>query len=186
MTGSNRLSTHSSGGFTLVEIAVAVAILGVALVTLVGLHTRMLDTYFIERNRLQASLYAQYLMTMIEVEPDAPEPGSDQKSLLSKLRDAGYFDEDSFEQADESLKDWNYVMQVESIGLPLAVGDLAEDALRRVDLSIQWGPSDDEQYTLTHFINPTPESNTGAVAPTAPGQPPAAASTPQNPFNPNR
>ncbi len=54
-----------SAGFTLVEIAVAVAILGLALTTLIGLHTRMLDTYYNEKNRTKSAFLAQYVMTIL-------------------------------------------------------------------------------------------------------------------------
>ena len=160
-------SNNKAAGFTLVEVAVAVAILGVGLVTLIGLHTRMLDTYFNERNRFQASLFAQYLMTQVEVLREAPEPGVETDGLISALEEAGYFDEDSFEKPDEQLQTWQFRREVSPIGLPLATEELAEDALRRIDITIEWGPSEDEQYTLVHFMTPLDIGSRPAARPTS-------------------
>ncbi len=146
-------SEQNDKGFTLVEIAIAVAILGVALVTLVGLQTRMLDTYFIEKNRVKASLYAQYLMAMVEVQPEPPEVGNESRDLKDALEDAGYFDKEGFERADQTIEGWRYTRQVVPLGLPVSGGDVMDDALRRVDIVIEWGPSDDEEFDLTYFIN---------------------------------
>ena len=148
-------STNQEAGFTLVEIAVAVAILGIALVTLVGLHTRMLDTYYNEQNKLKAAMYAQYLMTQIEVEADPPDAGSEESDLLSALEEAGYFSSEKFEEADESLRDWTVNKEVLSIGLPLASEELAEDALRQIIIAISWGEGGNQTYSLTYFINNT-------------------------------
>ena len=63
----------SERGFTLVEIAIAVAILGLAFSTLIGLHTKMIDTYSLERNRNIASLVGQYMLAIIEVAPQPPD-----------------------------------------------------------------------------------------------------------------
>lgn len=142
------MKTRTDVGFTLVEIAVAVAVLGLALTSLIGLQTRMLDTYYNEHRRIQASLYGQYLMTMIEAGPEVPEVETKEGKLRTLLDEKGYFDnEDSFGGKDP-MKGWNYQMTVSSIDLPLLA-----DALRRIDLSISWGEGEDEQFALVYFMS---------------------------------
>ena len=82
----------SQKGFTLVEIAIAVAILGLAFSTLVGLHTKMIDTYNLERNRNIAALTGQYMLALLDVAPEPPEVGTDNGNLRNRLQDYGYFE----------------------------------------------------------------------------------------------
>lgn len=84
----------SQKGFTLVEIAIAVAILGLAFSTLIGLHTKMIDTYSLERNRNIAALVGQYMLALIDVAPQPPEIGTNKGTLRNRLQDYGYFEGD--------------------------------------------------------------------------------------------
>lgn len=155
------IKINAEGGFTLVEVAIAVAILGVALTTLVGLHTRMLNTYYTERNRTKASFVAQYVMTVVEASADAPEVGSSDGELKDLLQDRGYYSGSELEESKEDkFEGWKYHYEVQSVDLPLI-----EDALRRIDLELQWGETEDDVYTLSYFMNvtKTPDA-TGAAS----------------------
>ena len=61
-------------GFTLLEVLVAVAVLGLALVSLLGLHVRNLALIAHDQRITEATLLARALMTEAEVEP-FPEVG---------------------------------------------------------------------------------------------------------------
>jgi prepilin-type N-terminal cleavage/methylation domain-containing protein len=157
-----RASPTSEAGFTLVEIAVAVAILGVALVSLIGLHTRMMNTYINEENRFQAALVLQYIASMIEVEAEAPEAGTFSVELESKLQEYGFFDTDSPEEKKQfRFEGWRFEQNVESLGLPFQREELSEDAIRRISLRLTWGPSEDEQFSLVYFVAPPLEVPAG-------------------------
>lgn len=56
-------------GFTLLEVLVAVAVLGLALVSLVGLHVRNIALIERDERVTEATLLARALMTQVEVEP---------------------------------------------------------------------------------------------------------------------
>lgn len=56
-------------GFTLLEVLVAVAVLGLALVSLLGLHVRNLALLERDRRITESTLLARALMTEAEVEP---------------------------------------------------------------------------------------------------------------------
>jgi general secretion pathway protein I len=61
-------------GFTLLEVLVAVAVLGLALVSLLGLHVRNLALIERDQRITEGTLLARALMTEAEVEP-FPEVG---------------------------------------------------------------------------------------------------------------
>lgn len=143
-----RKRLRRSAGFTLIEVAVAIAILGAGLATLVTLQTRLTDTFLRERNLFRATLAAQYLITFLEIENDPPEPGTSDGLLADALREKGYFDGDSLASPEERFADWRYVQDVESV-------DYAEftDILRRIRLTIIWGEGSAEQHSLVLFMN---------------------------------
>jgi general secretion pathway protein I len=61
-------------GFTLLEVLVAVAVLGLAMVSLLGLHVRSLALIERDQHITEATLLARGLMTEVEVGP-FPEIG---------------------------------------------------------------------------------------------------------------
>ena len=142
-------SSKTSAGFTLVEIAIAVAILGLGLATLIALESRYVNNNIRERNMLQAALMGQYIMTMLEVDRKLPDEGTKEGDLADILQDYGYFsnDERMASAREKELRGWRYLTAVTKIDLPLM-----EDVMRKVELSIFWGPSESETFNLTYFI----------------------------------
>ncbi len=136
----------SEKGFTLVEIAIAVAILGLAFSTLIGLHTKMIDTYSLERNRNIASLIGQYMLAIIEVAPQPPDVGTDSGILRNKLQDYGYF-EGGKDYFKDELQEWEYISEVTSYDLAFL-----EDVYRRIELNISWGEQVDQSYKIVYFV----------------------------------
>ncbi len=149
-------SSHNAAGFTLIEIAVAVAILGVALVTLVGLQTRMLSAYQSDNYRAKAAFYAQYMMSMIELQQEPPQIGRNGGDLYTALDQTGYTADLDSTQIHKALKGWKYEQEVSSIDLPLL-----PDALRRVELRIYLGETTDDYYALIYVVpNEAPKTAT--------------------------
>ena len=141
-------------GFTLVEIVVAVVLLGIGLSTLIGMQVNYANAYIEEENRTKATLYAQYIMALIETDLDPPDTGSDGGDLENHLRDLDYFNED-FEVGEEvPLDGWKYKMDVQSI-------DILElqDALRRIELTVNWGPTEREEYKVIFYMKNNPSSS---------------------------
>jgi prepilin-type N-terminal cleavage/methylation domain-containing protein len=140
---------NNNAGFTLVEIAVAVAILGLSLGALISLQSRIIDSYIRERQITRAILYGQYLMTMLEVDSKAPTVGNDRKDLESVLKDVGYFQDDLTKEEIPGIAGWQYIVEVASVDVaPL------EDVLRRIDLSIAWGEGASEKVSMVYFAKP--------------------------------
>ena len=159
----------SEQAFTLVEVAVAVAIAGIGLATLIVLQTRIINTYAFERNLTKAVLYAQYVMTFVEIDAKKAEYGISEGDLVSILDDFGYFqtDDELSKNERESLEEWRYIKEIEKedFGLGDMIASLIPGAgkeieiARRVRLTISWGPGSSQMFTLVYFTRK--ESNTG-------------------------
>jgi general secretion pathway protein I len=75
MDGASARAPGRAAGFTLLEVLVAVAVLGLALVSLLGLHVRNIDLIGRDQRVTEATLLARALMTGIATAP-FPELGA--------------------------------------------------------------------------------------------------------------
>jgi general secretion pathway protein I len=66
-----------TAGFTLLEVLVAVAVLGLALISLLGLHVRNLSLVERDQRVTDATLLARQIMTQTEIE-GLPDLGRDE------------------------------------------------------------------------------------------------------------
>ena len=60
---------ESTRGFTLLEVLVAVAVLGLGLVSLLGLHVRNIDLIARDQRVTEATMLARGLMAQVDAEP---------------------------------------------------------------------------------------------------------------------
>lgn len=131
----------------------AIAILGLALGTLLSLHTGYLSSAIRDKNTTRAALYAKQLMTIIETAELPPDPGTLERELFDVLKDGDLLrDDDNESELERQLEGWQYMRTVTQIDLPEF-----EDAMRRIDLTISWGEEAREQYTVVYFMRSQPE-----------------------------
>lgn len=114
-------------GFTLLEVMIALAIIGIALVTLLGLETRTIQLAERQQRVTQATLLAQEKMTEIEI-------GEQSRSVLGES-------EELFESPFDLYR-WS----VTSEPTPLP-------AIEMVTVTVAWGKAGStEQVELTSFL----------------------------------
>ncbi len=90
MNSPLNLPCKRAGGFTLLEVMVAIAILGTALVSLLGLHHQSLQSVIRAQDMTRASMLAQAVMTEAELErfPELGKTSGDfQASFPGQFRD---------------------------------------------------------------------------------------------------
>ena len=134
-------------GFTLIEVAVAIALLGLGLVTLTALTTRLMNDTQEEVNRSRASLLAQYILEINLSNRFNGGAGSGNNSqngeLYSKLQELEYFNGLPDSESFNYLKGWEYNLTIEPLSLPLT-----EAAFEKYIMTISWGKSYGQEFTI--------------------------------------
>ncbi len=129
-------------GFTLLEVMIAIAILGTALAGLLGLHHQSLQSVIRSQDMTRASMLAQAVMTEAELER-FPDPGTTtgdfQASFPGQFRDF----------------QWQRVVEV-SANFP---------DVREVKVMVRYGPKLSGSFVLVEFLHSPipPDENSGQI-----------------------
>ena len=141
---------HSQSGFTLVEVAIAIALLGMGLITLTGLATRLMNDTREEVNRIRASFFAQYIIELKLADrfnnnnnQNKQAPPSSSGSLYQKLSEVQYFDGIENNSELDYLKSWSYSFDIQQITLPFTTSNF-----EKYHLKITWGNDANQQFEL--------------------------------------
>jgi len=163
-----------TNGFTLIEVAISIAILGVALATLVSLQSGYLRSATNDKSLVKAALIGQYMLAVVESDDNFPEPGKSERELLPIIEKLGYFEDyPEAVRARREFEGWRLRREITNIGIPPL-----ESALRKINLEILWGDTQAEGYQLVYFIKspdlPTADSDDPATAGGNPDDPAGA------------
>ena len=127
-----------SGGFTLVEVMVALAIIAIALTAVAAKMGRMVDTTNSMRERTYASWVAQ--------------------NKIAEMRLAGTIPEVSSTSGETNFANTNWEWRA-------VVSESGIENLYRVDVTITYPGTDDVIRTVTGFIGePSPPGRSGVTA----------------------
>jgi general secretion pathway protein I len=124
MTGSDQISSRP-GGFTLIEVMVALVIIAFSLTTVAATMGQMIDTANSMRERTFASWIAQNKITEMRLANIVPEVSATSGEL------------------DYANTSWGWRAVVSETGV---------ENLFRVDVSVTYSGSDDQIFTVTGFI----------------------------------
>ncbi len=134
-------------GFTLLEVMIALAVLGIAMLALLALDHQDLQSVIRARELTQASMLAQNLMTQAELDR-FPDPGIS-RGRFDKLFPGQY-------------ANFRWERTVAESGI--------FPDLRKVTIVVQFGPSLSRRYDLSELLhNPSPPE--AALLPPGGGQP---------------
>jgi general secretion pathway protein I len=131
-----------AGGFTLLEVMLAIAILGIALTGLLGLHHQSMQSVIRAQDFTRASMLAQAVLTEAELER-FPELGTTNGDFQASF--PGQF------------QDYRWQRIVEASG--------TFPDLREVKILIHYGPSLSKSFELVEFLHSPvpPDPNTGEI-----------------------
>ena len=121
------MSESRDNGFTLLEVMIALAIVGIALVTLIGLETRTIQLAERQQRVTQATLLAQEKMTEIETGGQTISGVGEREGLF-----------------DSPFELYRWTIDLEPTPLP---------AIEMVTVTVAWGDvKRNEQVDLASFI----------------------------------
>ncbi|MDH3547640.1 MAG: type II secretion system minor pseudopilin GspI [Gammaproteobacteria bacterium] len=130
MSELNQKRTRAHHGFTLVEVMVALAIIGLSLLAVGAKMGQMIDTANVIRERTYASWIAQNKITELRLANVLPEVSS------------------SSGEVDYASSEWGWRTVISETGV---------ENLFRVDVSVSYAGSEEVIRTVTGFIGePTP------------------------------
>jgi prepilin-type N-terminal cleavage/methylation domain-containing protein len=144
---------RSESGFTLIEIVIAIMILAVSLTVLIGLQSASIERAVRDRATQQAMLLARSILAGIEAARDPIPLGTIEGPALQLVQ--------RFKAAPDGadfppeLDRFDASLQVEPVAIPLVkdgVPTVVPDAMKRILLTIIWGPDPTEQFPVLYFI----------------------------------
>ena len=143
-------------GFALIEVLIAILILGSSFVVLLSLQSSVIKRALRERNQQQAMLVSRSLLAAIEIDPSQLEEQDTTmaaKDMLNEL--LGSKGEGLDPELEQTLAPYEATLQVKEQDLPL--GNQDPLLLKQIILDIHWG-SDPSNQLRTIFYIPAEKS----------------------------
>ena len=142
MNGAAKMNRKRAAGFTLLEVMLAIAILGTALAGLLGLHHQSMQSVIRAQDFTRASMLAQAVLTEAELErfPDLGHTsGNFEASFPGQFRDFR----------------WERVVEASS----------TFPDVREVKILVRYGPTLGNSFELVEFLHSPipPDPNTGEI-----------------------
>jgi len=142
MNRAANIHRKREGGFTLLEVMLAIAILGTALAGLLGLHHQSMQSVIRAQDFTRASMLAQAVLTEAELER-FPELGHTNGDFQSSF--PGQFQDFRWERVVEASANFPDV--------------------REVKILVRYGPTLGSSFELDEFLHSPipPDPNTGEI-----------------------
>jgi prepilin-type N-terminal cleavage/methylation domain-containing protein len=137
----------NSAGFTLIEVVVALMILGGSLIVLLGLQTSIIDRTIRDEKMQMALLLSRRLFTDLETARTPPENMQADGPFFEVLERVSLLGADAPEIPAEINQEFKASINISNWGIP----GIDEDVMRKVELTIYWGSSRLDSVTTTYF-----------------------------------
>lgn len=138
-----KLLRRRARAFTLIEVMVAIAILGIALAGLLGLHHQSIQSVIRAQQTTRAAMLAQAVMTAAELE---------------RFPDLGFSKGDFEASFPGEFRDFRWQRMVEASG--------TFPDVRKVMVAVHYGPGFTQTFSLVEFLHSPipPETVPGQAA----------------------
>ena len=142
MNGAAKMNRRRAAGFTLLEVMLAIAILGTALAGLLGLHHQSMQSVIRAQDFTRASMLAQAVLTEAELE---------------RFPDLGHTSGNFEASFPGQFRDFRWERVVEASGTFVDV--------RVVKVLVRYGPTLGNSFELVEFLHSPvpPDPNTGEI-----------------------
>ena len=142
----SRQATYSVNGFTLIEVTLALMVLGGSLVVLLGLQSSIIERTLRDSKKQQAMLLARQLLSEIEM-MESPLPAQKTDGPFRDVLNSLTLRNPAAGQPEPGEADFVVHLEVENVGIP----DVAQDAMRKITLTLSWGPNSVDQLSAVYF-----------------------------------
>ena len=145
--------TRLDGGFTLVEVLVAILLFAACATSTIGLQSALINRAIKNRNEREAMLIARSILSIVEVFPEnLPDKNNNRSAydLLQNLNGVDGLDDDDA----EILKSYSAELFIEDQDIPIVSRDLSQAdtaILKKIRLIIAWGNNDDEKFETVYY-----------------------------------
>lgn len=136
-------------GFTLIEVVLALVVLGGSLVVLLGLQSSLITRTLRDETQEQAILLTRRLLAPLEAgiaSTDAVEINGTFQEVYSKIFSEGGGHVDDAAQQPYVDFTVSYVIS------PWKVADIDADVMRKVTVTVAWGEASADRTTTNYFI----------------------------------
>jgi prepilin-type N-terminal cleavage/methylation domain-containing protein len=152
-----RREKNKEHGFTLIEVIIAVLILGVSLTTIVGLQSSILSQAVRDRNKTYALFAARSVLTELELGAAQLEPATKNDKLTEFLQASG-----GYKKTDQlfldAVKDFDATILIDELEVPnpgpatmsQSGTAIPAPALKfiKIILTISWGEASIDSITI--------------------------------------
>jgi len=139
-------------GFTLIEIAVSVALIMIGLTTILVMQTNFLTSFFVERSMVRAALLSKRIFTEIELSGEVPELGTE-SGRIDELLDDFDLEREERTRYEREYEGWVYEQDVSNEELLANVQAAGlEDVLRKIDLRLRWDEESGEEFRAVYYV----------------------------------
>lgn len=148
MARRKRNSHAKASGFTLIEVVLALVVLGGSLVVLLGLQSSLITRTLRDETQEQAILLTRRVLAPLEAgiaSTDAVEITGSFSEVYNKIfpEGGGRLDDDAQAYPDFNV---SYVIS------PWKVAGIDADVMRKVTVTVAWGEASVDRTTTNYFI----------------------------------
>jgi prepilin-type N-terminal cleavage/methylation domain-containing protein len=146
----HELTSAQQGGFTFIEVLLALVILASASAILVGMQSAAISRTIRDRNAQQAMLFARRIMSSAEILGETGDiPNADEQSALQMMQVYGVPDPSS-DLEKKALEPLKASLLVEDFPLPIPNADPVP--LRKLTLRVSWGTAIDDSFVISSLL----------------------------------
>lgn len=134
----------------MIEMVMAIVILASSLTILLGLQSSIISHTVDDHYRKQAMMYARYILAAIESRDSRSLslPVETTRGTVSEIV-SNLLETDTIVSGDPTIEKQ---LEVELAVTEWEIPNLEENALKRVEVTVRWGPTDQQRLLVTYFM----------------------------------
>jgi prepilin-type N-terminal cleavage/methylation domain-containing protein len=148
----HELTRRRQGGFTFIEVLLALVILASASAILVGMQSAAISRAIRDRNAQQAMLFARRIMSSVEILGESGDiQASDEQPALQMMQAYGVPNPSS-DLEKKALEPLKASLMVEEFPLPIPIPNKDPALLRKLTLKVSWGTNIDDSFVVASLL----------------------------------